>query len=110
MRSIFGIIALAGTFLAAGSWSAAAEDRFAPGNPWFSEFEQTCRQGPEMAPECQGSVLGAYAEASGSSEVTCDFAEFWRVRDALYNDETFAVLPWQYGVEALVAEPGVCGP
>lgn len=89
---------------------AAASDRFAPDNPWFQEFEKTCRAGNTMVPDCDGSVLGAFAEQAKTpvASVTCDFEAFWHAKDANHADRTFAVLPWQYGVEALVAEPGVC--
>ena len=90
----------------------AAEDRFAPDNPWFSDFEQTCRSEADMVPECEGSVLGAYAEYAGTTpdKVTCDFQQFWRVRDTKFDTKAdmIAVLPWQYGVEAIVQTDGVC--
>jgi hypothetical protein len=91
---------------------AAAQDRFAPDNPWFREFDATCRAGRDMVEECKGSVLGAYAEYAGvdQSAVSCDFREFWRIRDARFRPEIINVLPWQYGVEAIVRTPGVCKP
>jgi hypothetical protein len=88
--------------------AATAQDRFAPDNPWFQDFEATCRTGDEMHPDCRGSVLGAYAEYAGTDHVECDFTAFWQVKDAKYGMRFFAVLPWQTGVEFLVAEDGVC--
>ena len=89
---------------------AVAEDRFAPNNPWFGQFEETCRDGAAMNEECQAGVIGAYVEYSGSSNVRCDFAAFWRVRDGKLSGDIIAALPWQNGVEAIVREPGVCRP
>ncbi|HEY4199575.1 MAG TPA: hypothetical protein VGM83_03355 [Devosiaceae bacterium] len=86
----------------------AQEDRFGPDNPVFQEFEGQCRKDNTVVPECQGSIIGAYAEAAGTDKVACDFKAFWTVHDKKFNDKTFAVLPWQYGVQALVAEPDVC--
>lgn len=90
----------------------AAEDRFAPDNPWFRDFEATCRSGADMLPDCEGSVLGAYAEYAGTTPdaVKCDFRAFWRVRDETFGSkaDTISVLPWQYGVEAIVQTDGVC--
>lgn len=94
--------------LAMTALPATAEDRFAPDNPWFREFEATCRvQHEQMDEGCQAGVLGAYADFSGSTDITCNFAEFWRVRDELKSD-IFDALPWQYGVEAIVQTEGVC--
>lgn len=89
---------------------AFAEDRFGADNPTFQQFEQTCRAGASMKADCNGSAVGAFAERTktAAANVTCDFKAFWRVKDAKHADRTFAVLPWQYGVQYLVAEPGVC--
>lgn len=87
---------------------ASSEDRFGPDNPWFNQFEDTCREGMKMHPDCQTGVLGAYAEYAGTDNVSCDFSAFWRVRDERYNTKVFDVLPWQYGVEAIVQTDGVC--
>jgi len=89
---------------------AAGSERFAPDNPWFQDFEKACRDGTAMKLDCEGSVNGAFAEHAKVSidKVSCDFAAFWRTKDADHGDRTFAVLPWQYGVEFIVAEPGVC--
>lgn len=87
---------------------AVASDRFAPGNPWFRDFEATCRDGSAMSEECQAGVLSAFAEQAGTEKISCDFAAFWQVRDERYAGQILAVLPWQSGVEMLVAEPGVC--
>lgn len=89
--------------------ASVASDRFAPDNPWFRDFEAACRVGMDMSEDCKGSVLGAYAEYSGASEVDCDFVAFWQARDEQSGD-MFTVLPWQYGVEFLVAVEGVCSP
>lgn len=104
MRNAFIITALA----VALASPAVAEDRFSPDNAWFSQFEETCRDGLTMNEECQAGVMGAYVEAAGDADVRCDFAAFWVARDRL--GDTLGVLPWQYGVEAIIAEPGVCGP
>lgn len=94
--------------LAMTALPATAEDRFAPDNPWFRDFEGACRvESGDMTEECQAGVLGAYADFSGSTDISCDFAEFWRVRDEL-KSVLFDVLPWQYGVEAIVQTEGVC--
>lgn len=87
---------------------ALAEDRFAPDNPWFRDFEATCRDGLRMNEECQAGVLGAYAEYASSEAITCDFAAFWSVRDDKYSGKIMPTLPWQTGVEFIVSEPGVC--
>jgi len=89
---------------------AVAEDRFGADNPTFQQFEQTCRAGTTMKAECKGSVLGAFAskEKTKPGKVSCDFAAFWRVKDAQHGSRIDDVLPWQYGVEFIVAEPGVC--
>jgi hypothetical protein len=88
---------------------ALGQDRFAPDNPWFKDFEAACRAELTMDEECQAGVLGAYAERAGTQNIACDFAAFWRVRDEQYPDsKVFAVLPWQTAVEFIVAEPGVC--
>lgn len=91
---------------------AFAEDRFGADNPSFQQFEQTCRDGASMKATCTGSALGAFAEREKTAvaKVTCDFKAFWRVKDVKHASRTFAVLPWQYGVQFLVAEPGVCRP
>lgn len=102
MRTLIVIAALLAT-------PVLAEDRFAPDNPWFRDFEASCRIGDTMDEECQAGVLGAYAEHAGTENITCDFAAFWRVRDEAHGDsQILAVLPWQTAVEFLVAEPGVC--
>lgn len=89
--------------------ASVASDRFAPDSPWFQDFEASCRVGMDMGEDCKGSVLGAYAEFIGVSDVECDFPAFWRARDEQTGD-MFTVLPWQYGVEFLVAAEGVCSP
>lgn len=107
MREMRKII-LAAVMLALPVSAEAQTGRFEEGNPWYEGFAATCRDGSDMAPECQQGVLQAYQFVSGSQEVTCNFAKFWEVSDRLMDSETFPVLPWQYGVEAVIAEPGVC--
>lgn len=89
---------------------ATAQDRFAPGNPWFQDFEATCRkdgQSPPIARECETGVLMGWQAVSGTSGGTCDFARFWEVADTK-KSEIFNVLPWQTAVEEIFREPGVC--
>jgi hypothetical protein len=94
--------------LAMTALPATAEDRFAADNPWFRDFEAACRVDTgDMTEDCQAGVLGAYADFAETTDITCDFAKFWRVRDELKSD-LFDVLPWQYGVEAIVQTEGVC--
>lgn len=90
--------------------NAIADDRFGADNPPFLTFETTCRIGLAIKAECKGSVIGAYAARTKTAikDDACDFKVFWDTKDNKYNDRTFDVLPWQYGVEALVDEPGVC--
>lgn len=91
------------------STAALGQDRFAPGNPWFQDFEATCRIGSDLNAECQVGVLKAYMSVAGANaDVRCDFAKFWQVRDDKFANSLFAVLPWQTLVEYIVAEPGVC--
>lgn len=89
---------------------ALGSDRFAPDNPWFRDFEATCRVGNSLHEECAGGVLGAYAEFKNTTpdSVTCDYEAFWRVRDESMDGKMFSVLPWQYGVEFIVQTEGVC--
>jgi hypothetical protein len=89
---------------------AAAQDRFAPDNPWFRDFETSCRGAGGVVEECEGSILGAFADFAkvAQESVSCDFREFWHVRDTNFDFDEFAVLPWQNGVEAIVQTPGVC--
>jgi hypothetical protein len=87
---------------------ALASDRFGADNPWFEQFEATCRDGSAMNEECQAGVLSAYAEQAGTENVSCDFAVFWQTKDEQFASQTFGALPWQNGVEAIVAAPGVC--
>jgi hypothetical protein len=87
----------------------ARTDRFEPGNPWYEEFAVTCRDGDDgMVAECQEGVYLAYRSMNDAQEVTCDFARFWEISDLKMQDEFFPVLPWQYGVEFILMEPGVC--
>ncbi len=87
----------------------ALTDRFAPDNPWYEQFAQDCRiDANTMHPECIEGVYQAFGETSTSQEFSCDFSKFWAVSDEKMKDEYFPVLPWQYGVEAIVSEPGVC--
>ena len=87
---------------------AFAEERFAPDNPWFQDFEAACRDGSDMNEECQAGVLGAYAEFAGTEAIACDFRAFWEARDSMADSKTLPVLPWQYGVEFIVQKDGVC--
>lgn len=103
MRTL--IVAL--TIVAAASPALAQTGRFAPDNPWFQHFEETCRDGYLMHEECQGGVLGAFAEYAGTENIRCDFELFWRVKDTKSSDY-FNTLPWQYGVEFIIQETGVC--
>lgn len=86
----------------------AQTGRFEPGNPWFDEFVATCRDGDTMIDECQLGVLKAFRAASGREDVSCDWHAFWAVVDARKDSKVLFVLPWQYGVESVIAEPGVC--
>jgi hypothetical protein len=88
--------------------AAVAQDRFASDNPWFQDFEAACRDGGDMLADCRGSVLGAFEAAAGTDQIQCDFAAFWAVKDAKFSSRVFAVLPWQTGVEFIIAEDGVC--
>lgn len=100
-----------GAALLLGAISPAfAGGGFAPGNPWFQQFESTCRVRNVMRPECRGSVLGAYAASQKTvpASVQCDFRQFWRVKDAKYAGKVVGVLPWQDVVEQIVAQRGVC--
>lgn len=95
--------------LAMTALPATAEDRFAADNPWFRDFEAACRvETGDMTEDCQAGVLGAFADFAETTDITCDFAKFWQIRDDDMNFEEFAVLPWQYGVEAIVKTEGVC--
>jgi hypothetical protein len=104
------------TAIAALSCPAAlAQDggRFEPGNPFYADFERDCRQddpGNPMDPDCMGGVEEAWRNFSGSKNVDCDYGAFWVVSDdmKLRNGKYFEVMPWQYGVEAVVGEGGVC--
>jgi len=91
---------------------AAQTDRFEPGNPWYQDFERDCRQddpGDPMDDNCEKGVEQAWRNFSGSENVKCDYGAFWLVSDdKKQHDQYFAVLPWQYGVEAVVGEGGVC--
>jgi hypothetical protein len=114
-RYIFrGMRILLATALAVITCSTGvAQDRFAPGNPYYADFERDCRRddpGNPMAEECQGGVEDAWRNFSGSKNVDCDYGAYWLVSDdmKLRNDKYFDVLPWQYGVEAVVGEGGVC--
>lgn len=104
------LLLVAAVFALTTGAPALASERFAPGNPTFSQFEATCRVGNSVDPTCEGSLLDSYATKVHLTRaaVKCDDKAFWRVKDTQDNDRVFAVLPWQYGVEALVAEPGVC--
>lgn len=90
---------------------AAGQDRFGPDNPWFRDFEATCRaddEDPPMREECQTGVLMGLAEYKGYTNGQCDWYWFWEAADSLKNgNETFAVLPWQYAVEAII-DSGAC--
>lgn len=86
----------------------AQTGRLEPGNPWFKDFVETCRDGTEMVAECQLGVLGAFRASSGREDVSCDWHAFWSVVDSRKDSEVLFVLPWQNGVEAVIAEPGVC--
>lgn len=94
--------------------ATVAEDtgRFAPGNPWFQDFERDCRQddpGDPMHDDCEKGVEEAWRNFSKSANVDCDYGAFWAVADdKTMNDPNFRVLPWQYGVEYILAEGGVC--
>lgn len=92
---------------------AAQTGRFEPGNPWYRDFERVCRQddpGDPMKAECHGGVEGAWREFSGSPGVACDYGAFWLVSDEMKRlaPNVFEVQPWQYGVEAVLREGGVC--
>lgn len=84
-----------------------AGNGFAPGNPTFGQFEQTCHIGSHTSPDCRGSVAGAYAAHEGTvpSKVKCDDQAFWRASDP---SKVVGVLPWQDVVAQIVAKPGVC--
>lgn len=90
---------------------ALGQERFAPDNPWFRDFEANCRvddETPPMREECQQGVLMGLAEYKGYTNGVCDWFWFWEAADSLKNNnETFAVLPWQYGVEAII-DSGAC--
>jgi hypothetical protein len=103
------------TAIAALTCSAvSAEDtgRFAPGVPWYQDFERDCRQddpGDPMDDNCEKGVEQAWRNFSGSENVKCDYGAFWLVSDdKKQHDQYFAVLPWQYGVEYILQEGGVC--
>lgn len=99
---VLGVIAL----LAA---PAVAQDRFGADNPWFQDFEATCRadgETPPMKAECQEGVMQGWYAYSGAERGSCDWSLFWDAADAIRSPE-LEVLPWQYGVEALFAH-GVC--
>ena len=87
-----------------------AQDRLGPDNPWFQDFEATCRkdgQLPPIAPECETGVLMGWQSVSGTSGGSCDFTRFWQVADEK-KSEIFNVLPWQTAVEEIFQEPNVC--
>ena len=88
---------------------ALGQDRFAPDNPWFRDFEATCRddvsQQP-MNPTCREGVLQGLREWTGRENVDCDWYMFWEAADAL-KTPYFEVLPWQTAVE-FIFENGVC--
>jgi hypothetical protein len=93
--------------------AAAQSDRFAPGNPWYGQFEEVCRQddpGDPMDAECQKGVEAAWRDISKSPNVDCDYGAFWLVSDEMKRlaPQTFPVLPWQTGVEHVLREGGVC--
>ena len=101
-----GLLVLA---LCALTSPALGQGIFGPDNPWFQDFEATCRDGDGMFEECQASVVQAFQNEAGTHSVKCDFEAFWRVRDTEYaNDKYLPVLPWQYGVLAVLRHGGVC--
>lgn len=90
---------------------ASGQDRFGADNPWFGDFEAACRadaETPPMREECQQGVLMGLAEYRGYTNGHCDWFWFWEAADSLSEgNETFDVLPWQYGVEAII-DSGAC--
>lgn len=86
----------------------ALTDRFAPDNPWYEQFAADCRDGHGMRADCQEGIIAAYQVKHDVQEVTCDFQKFWAISDEKMKDKYFPVLPWQYGVEYILEEPGVC--
>lgn len=105
MRKLLTVVLLIGVAAPA----SAQTGRFEANNPWYEHFAADCRVGNGMRADCQEGVLTAYKQSSDAQEVTCDFTKFWAISDEKMKDKYFPVLPWQYGVEAIIAEPGVCG-
>lgn len=88
---------------------AMAQGRLGAENPWFQDFEASCRrdgQNPPIAQESAEGVIMGWRSVSGTMG-TCDFTRFWEVADEK-KGEVFNVLPWQTAVEFIFAEPGVC--
>lgn len=84
-------------------------NRFAPDNPWFRDFEKTCRDDASqrpMDPVCREGVLEGLRAWSENQNVDCDWYMFWAAADAI-RSPTFEVLPWQTAVEHIFAQ-GVC--
>ena len=103
MRQIL-IAALVAVIPAAGF---AQDGNMGPADPWFQDFEATCRIDTGMEPECQTGVIEGYKAINSVSDAECNWPLFWETADRL-NSDVFRVLPWQYAVEAILAEPGVC--
>lgn len=91
---------------------AVGQDRFGADNPWFRDFEATCRvdaQVPPIREDCALGVLTGLAAYKGYTNGACDWWWFWEVADSMQKQqgETFDVLPWQYAVE-VIFEHGAC--
>ncbi|MFC3706039.1 hypothetical protein ACFOOL_14900 [Devosia honganensis] len=101
------LVVMAGLVLLASP--ALGQGRFEADNPWFQDFEATCRQGDEQPPiaeECRIGVLMGWGAYTGYTNGECDWYMFWEAADAL-SSPTFDVLPWQTAVEAIF-QNGVC--
>lgn len=105
MRKIVVLAALAAMLPTSAH---AQTGRFEADNPWFQDFQETCRIGDDaIQPECEEGVLMGYAEISGKTGVSCDWTKFWAAADERDSD-VFRVLPWQYAVEEIFRVEGVC--
>lgn len=94
-------------FLATSALAFGQSNLVETGIPSFKSFTDACRDGDTMRPECEAVPMGAYAERTGLNTVTCNWATFWKIADE-FDSDAFRSLPWQYGIEFILDEPGVC--